>query len=82
VRPPAGEVAAEVLHRLERLGALAVADGEGAVLDAGVDVDADPGLGDDGGTAHADGQELGEAVAGAVPDEHVVGPVAERDGDR
>ncbi len=51
------------------------------MLDTGVDGDADVGLRDDGSSLGPDGQDLRQAVAGALADEDLVGLVREVDGD-
>jgi len=51
------------------------------VLDAGVDGDADVGLGHDRGPFGPDGEDLEQAVTGPGPHQHVVGLVGQRDRD-
>src|SRR5439155_18738888 len=78
---PRREPAAQVFDGLETLGLLALAHDERALLDAGVDVDIDALLGDDGRPPGPHGKHLEQPVPGAAAHQHVVRAVAERDGD-
>ena len=78
---PLREPPAQRLDRGERLGRLAVADEEGAMLDPGIDLDVESGLGDDGGSLDAGGEHAGELMAHTVAHEHVVGTIRQRHGD-
>ena len=64
-----------------RLGLLAVAEQEGVAGDAGVDVDRDAVLGDDRDAPHAGGQHVGQQLAHAPADDHLVGPIADGHAD-
>ena len=81
VETPLGELTAEVLDRGQALGFLAVGHLEHPVLAAGVDVDADAGLGDDGDPPGRRRHDAGQLVTYAVTDEHVVGVVRDEHGD-
>ncbi len=78
---PPGEVAAERFDRFEILGRLAVVEKKGALLDAGVHRPGNGSLGDDRGPVGSDREHLGQAVAGAGPDQDRVGAVAEVDAE-
>ena len=78
---PPGEGPAQLLHALHALGVLARVEEEGALLDAGVDREVGALLGHDGGPGRAGGDHLAQPVAGAGAHEHVVGPLAQVDGD-
>ena len=81
-QPPRGEGPAEVLDGRQRLGGLTVADREHPLLDPGVDLEADAGLGHDGRTADAGRQHVGQVGRGIRPDQHRIGAVArQRDVD-
>ena len=82
VRPHAAHARHRSSTVAERLGRLAVADLEGAVLAAGVDGEADAGLGDDRGPGRAG--RAGRSASSprdAGADEHGVAAVAEGDLD-
>ena len=81
VRPHWAKSPAEVLDGAEVLASSPSPMRERAVLDARVDLDADAGLGDDGGPLAPAGQHLEQPVAGAGADQHRVAAVAEGDLD-
>ncbi len=80
-QPPLGELPAEVLHRVEALGPLALVDEERAMLDAGVDGHPDRCLGDDRGPVGPRRHHPVEPVPCARADQHVVAVGAQLDRD-
>ena len=78
----AGEPPAQILDHAERLGLLAVGNGEPVERDPGVDRHVDPVLGDHrrpNGPGHGRGHHLGQPVTGAGPDRHLVATVPQLD---